>query len=158
MSTTETQVTVTLPDGSKRSFDPGTTCADLAKSISPGLYRNAVGALIGGEICDLYTLLKDGDTVKILTKDNPESLELLRHSSAHVMAEAVQNLFPKAKIAIGPTIEDGFYYDFEIPDHALSPEDLAKIEDKMRQIVRDNQRLVRYQIPDVDKQIKEFAC
>ncbi|MBI4533295.1 MAG: threonine--tRNA ligase [Candidatus Melainabacteria bacterium] len=157
MSIIETQVTVTLPDGSKRSVDAGTTCADLAKAISPGLYRSAVGAVINGEIGDLYTTLCDGDCVRILTKDNPESLELLRHSSAHVMAEAVQKLFPQAKIAIGPTIEDGFYYDFEIPDHALLPEDLSKIEEEMRRIIKDNQHIVRYQIPDVEKQMKEFV-
>src|SRR5438552_18904326 len=102
MSQVETQINVNLPDGSKRSLDGGATAADLAKSIAQGLYRRSVGALINGEIRDLYTPLADGDQVKILTQDDPESLELLRHSSAHVMAEAVQRLFPQAKIAIGP--------------------------------------------------------
>lgn len=156
MSKVETQINVILPDGSKRSLETGATCADLAKSIAQGLYRKSVGAVINGEIRDLYTPLNDGDNVKILTPDDPESLELLRHSSAHVMAEAVQRLFPEAKIAIGPTIQDGFYYDFEIPGHTLTPEDLKSIEDEMKKIASEDQRIVRYQIPDVDRQIAEF--
>src|ERR1700722_8221078 len=89
MSKVETQVTVNLPDGSKRTLEPGATSADLAKSIAQGLYRKAVGALVDGEIRDLFRPLSDGENVKILTPDDPESLELLRHSTAHVMAEAV---------------------------------------------------------------------
>jgi threonyl-tRNA synthetase len=156
MSKVETEHYVVLPDGSKRPFSQGETGADLAKAISNSLARKAVGLLINGEIRDLYTPLTSGDHVKILTPDDPESLELLRHSSAHVMAEAVQRIFPDTKIAIGPTIEDGFYYDFEIPGHTLSTEDLSQIEAEMRKIAADQQRIVRHQIPDVDKQIAEF--
>jgi threonyl-tRNA synthetase len=156
MSKNGNELNVQLPDGSRKSISCGATGADLAQSIAQGLYRKAVGTLINGELKDLFTPLKDGDTVKILTSDDPQSLELLRHSTAHVMAQAVQNLFPKAKIAIGPTIEDGFYYDFEIPDHPLSSEDLAKIEGEMKRICDSGQKIVRYQIPDVDKQIAEF--
>lgn len=156
MSQVQTQVEVNLPDGSKRSLNAGSTGADLAQSIAQGLYRKAVGTTINGEIKDLFTPLNDGDTVKILTAEDPESIELLRHSTAHVMAQAVQKLFPEAKIAIGPTIEDGFYYDFEIPGHALSPEDLTRIEEEMQRIAGSNQKIVRYQIPDVDKQLSEF--
>ncbi len=156
MSTVETQIQVQLPDGSKKSMERGATGADLAKSISEGLYRKSVGTLINGELKDLFTPLNDGDQVKILTPDDKESIELLRHSTAHVMAEAVQSLFPKARIAIGPTIQDGFYYDFEIPDHTLSPEDLEGIENKMKEIVKENQRIVRFNIPDVEKQLDEF--
>lgn len=156
MSMVDTQINVKLPDGSMKSVNSGETCADLAKSISQGLYRNAVGAIINDQLLDLYTPLKEGDTVKILTAKDPEAIELLRHSTGHVMAQAVQNLFPTAKIAIGPTIEDGFYYDFEIDDHALTPEDLAKIEVEMKKIAESNQRLVRFNIPDVDKQLEEF--
>ncbi|MBU6450361.1 MAG: threonine--tRNA ligase [Cyanobacteria bacterium REEB67] len=152
----ETQIKVKLPDGSSRSVNSGESSAELAKSISQGLYRNAVGALINGELLDLYTPLKEGDEVKILTAKDPEAIELLRHSTAHVMAQAVQNIFPGAKIAIGPTIDDGFYYDFEIADHTLTPDDLGKIEAEMKKIADANQRLVRYNIPDVDKQLDEF--
>jgi threonyl-tRNA synthetase len=157
MSMVDTQINVQLPDGSKKSINLGESSAELAKSISQGLFRNAVGAMINGELLDLYTPLKDGDQVKILTAKDPEAIHLLRHSTAHVMAQAVQNIFPRAKIAIGPTIDDGFYYDFEIEDHTLTPDDLVKIEAEMKKIADSNQRLVRYDIPDVDKQLAEFA-
>jgi len=156
MSKVETKVVVSLPDGSEKTLDGGSTGADLAKSISEGLFRNSVGTLINGELKDLYTPLKDGDRVKILTAKDDEAIELLRHSTAHVMAEAVQSLYPDAKIAIGPTIEDGFYYDFEIKDHTLSVEDLENIENKMKEIVKDNQRIIRHNIEDVDGQLKQF--
>ncbi len=156
MSAVEAQVSVKLPDGSNKNLVTGSTCADLAHSISPSLAKNAVGAMVNGKLSDLYTPIKDGDQVKILTPKDPESLELLRHSSAHVMAEAVQKLFPQAKIAIGPTIEDGFYYDFEIPDHTLTPDDLSKIEEEMKKIGQSAQKIVRFDIPDVDKQLNEF--
>jgi threonyl-tRNA synthetase len=156
MSKNGSELTVQLPDGGKKTLATGSTAADLAKSISQSLHKKAVGALINEELRDLYAPLAEGNTVKILTTDDPESLELLRHSCAHVMAEAVQALFPKAKVAIGPTIEDGFYYDFEIPDHALSPEDLSKIEEEMKRISGLGHKIIRYQIPDVDKKIAEF--
>ncbi len=156
MSQVETMVQVKLPDGSEKSLDKGSSCGDLAKSISQGLFRKAVGGLINGEIRDLSTPLESGDQVKILTAEDPEALELLRHSTAHVMAQAVQRIFPEAKIAIGPTIQDGFYYDFEITDHPLTNEDLDKIEAEMKRIVKEDQKLVRYCIPDVDKQIGDF--
>lgn len=156
MSKVETPVVVTLPDGAQKELQAGETAADLAKSISEGLYRNCVGALINEEIKDLHTPLHTGDKVKLLTAKDEESLELLRHSTAHVMAEAVQSVFPEARIAIGPTIKDGFYYDFEIPEHTLSIEDLEKIEAKMKEIAKENQQIVRFDIPDVDKQLDEF--
>lgn len=152
----EKQITVVLPDGSSRKLDAGSTGADLAKAISQSLYRKAVGTTINGELKDLFTPLTDGDTVRVLTPEDPDSLELLRHSTAHVMAEAVQKLFPEAKIAIGPTIQDGFYYDFDIPNHALTPEDLERICEEMKKIAAANQRIVRFNIPDVDKQIGDF--
>lgn len=156
MSQVETPISVSLPDGSKRSVGSGETAAELAKSISQGLYRNAVGALINDELRDLYTPLSEGDKVKIITPDDPEAIELLRHSTAHVMAQAVQRLFPSAKIAIGPTITDGFYYDFDIPGHSLTPEDLSAIEAEMKKIADENQRLVRFNIADVEKQLADF--
>lgn len=156
MSQVQTQINVNLPDGSKRTVDAGSTGADLAKSISNSLYRKAVGLTLNGELRDLHTPLTEDDNVRILTPDDKESIELLRHSTAHVMAEAVQKLFPKAKIAIGPTIQDGFYYDFLIEGHTLSTEDLEKIEEEMKKIAEANQRIERFYIPDVDKQINDF--
>jgi threonyl-tRNA synthetase len=152
----DTEWKVILPDGSSRNIQPGDTGASLAQSIAQGLFRKATGCLINGEIRDLYSPLQNNDQVKILTPDDKESYELLRHSTAHVMAQAVQRIFPDAKIAIGPTIEDGFYYDFYIPDHGLSTEDLTQIEGEMKKIVGENQKIVRFNIPDVDKQLSEF--
>lgn len=156
MSKVQTELKVKLPDGSEKTVDAKATAADLAQSIAQGLYRKAVGALINGELKDLHTPLADGDTVRILTAQDAESLELLRHSTAHVMAQAVQKLFPQAKIAIGPTIENGFYYDFDIPGHALSTDDLERIEQEMKKIAESSQKIVRFRIPDVDKQLDEF--
>ena len=149
-------ISVNLPDGSKKTLPAGATGADLAKAISEGLYRKAVGTLINDELKDLFTPLTEGDKVTVLTPDDKPSLELLRHSTAHVMAQAVQKLYPEAKIAIGPTIEDGFYYDFEIPNHSLSTDDLSKIEEEMKKIAESNQRIVRFDIPNVDQQLSDF--
>lgn len=149
-------ITVKLPDGSTRQVTKGATGADLAKSIAQGLYRKAVGINLNGELRDLFTPLAEGDTVRILTPQDEESIELLRHSTAHVMAQAVQNIFPQAKIAIGPTIQDGFYYDFDIPDHTLSTDDLEKIEKEMERIAKEKQRIVRFDIADVEKQLSDF--
>ncbi len=150
------EISVKLPDGSIKTLTAGSTGADLATAISPSLAKAAVGTVINGKLSDLYAKINDGDEVRILTAKDPLSLELLRHSSAHVMAQAVQKIFPQAKIAIGPTIEDGFYYDFEIPDHKLTPEDLSKIEEEMKKICDSGQKLIRYEIPDVNKQLSEF--
>jgi threonyl-tRNA synthetase len=158
MSMVQVEISVKLPDGSSRKIASGSSAADLAQSISEETYRKAVGAVINGELKDLYTPLKEGDIVQVINTEDPRSIELLRHSTAHVMAQAVQKLFPQAKIAIGPTIEDGFYYDFEIPDHALAPEDLVRIEQEMKQIAESRQKIVRYQIPDPDKQLSEFRA
>ncbi|HEY9682799.1 MAG TPA: threonine--tRNA ligase [Oculatellaceae cyanobacterium] len=149
-------ITVKLPDGSTRQVTKGATGADLAKSIAQGLYRKAVGINLNGELRDLFTPLAEGDAVRILTPQDEESIELLRHSTAHVMAQAVQNIFPQAKIAIGPTIQDGFYYDFDIPDHTLSTDDLEKIEKEMERIAKEKQRIVRFDIADVEKQLSDF--
>lgn len=156
MAAEKKNISVKLPDGSIKTLPAGSTGADLALSISPSLAKAAVGTLINNKLSDLLAPINDGDEVRILTAKDTISLELLRHSSAHVMAQAVQKLFPKAKIAIGPTIEDGFYYDFEIPDHKLTPDDLSKIEEEMKKICESGQKLTRYVIPDVDKQISEF--
>lgn len=149
-------IEIKLSDQSLKLLPKGSTGADLAKSISDGLYKKAVGITINGKLNDLFAPLSHGDDVRVLTAQDPQSLELLRHSTAHVLAQAVQRIFPQAKIAIGPTIEDGFYYDFEIPDHTLTPDDLEKIEKEMTRIAAERQRLVRYQIPDVEHQLAIF--
>jgi threonyl-tRNA synthetase len=129
------QIRITLPDGSVRSEPAGATARDLAESIGPRLARAAVAARVDGEIWDLHRPLPDGATVEILTDGDPAALEVLRHSAAHVLATAVRQLFPEAHIGFGPAIEDGFYYDFEVP-RPFTPDDLAAIEQKMRDVVK----------------------
>ena len=156
MTNTSVEIKIKLPDGNSFELPKEAKANDLANKISPKLAKLAVGAIINDELKDLASPLKDGDQVKILKENEAESLELLRHSCAHVMAQAVQSLYPQAKIAIGPTIEDGFYYDFEIPNHSLTEDDLSKIEDRMHEICKQEQNIVRYEIPNIDKQLAEF--
>ncbi len=157
MQEIQTKISVILKDGSKKEILIGSTGLELAKVISNSLAKKSIGILLNDELKDLVTVLKDGDRVEIITLDDPRSYEFLRHSTAHILAEAVQNIFKSAKIAIGPVIEDGFYYDFEIPDHKLTPEDLLKIEKEMQRLVDEDQKFVRVNIQDVNGKIKEFT-
>jgi len=142
-----TQMSVTLPDGSVRSLPEGATAAQLAASIGRGLAKAAVAATIDGRQVDLSAPLSEGATVAIVTADTDEGRYVLRHSTAHVMAQAVTDLFPGAKYAIGPAIEDGFYYDFSLPGGAsFSEDDLARIEARMRAIVAEDQPFVREEL------------
>ena len=138
---------VSLPDGSTRDLPDASTAADLAASIGPGLARAAVAATVNGAQVDLTAPLHDGDEVAIITANTDRGRYVLRHSTAHVMAQAVCDLFPGAKYAIGPPIEDGFYYDFDLPGGAhFSDDDLARIEARMREIVGENQPFVREEL------------
>src|SRR5947209_6707122 len=138
------QIEVSLPDGSPRSLAAGSTAADLAASIGPRLSKAAVAAVVDGREVDLGTTLTGGETVSIVTGDSPDGREVLRHSTAHVLAQAVLDLWPGAHFAIGPAVEDGFYYDFELPGGAhFTDEDLVRIEARMREIVADAQPFVR---------------
>lgn len=119
-------VRLTLPDGSVREVPAGTTGQDLAAQIGPGLARAAVAIKVDGEIRDLARPLTADAAVAILTERDAEALDVLRHSAAHVLATAVRELFPSAGIGFGPPIEDGFYYDFEVP-RPFTPEDLEAI-------------------------------
>ncbi|MEM8556191.1 MAG: TGS domain-containing protein, partial [Pseudomonadota bacterium] len=125
---------VSLPDGATRALDPSSTAGDLAKAISPSLAKRTVAAAVDGALTDLSAPLPDGAEVELVTRDDPRALELIRHDLAHVLAEAVQALWPGTKTAIGPAIEHGFYYDFE-RDTPFTPDDLPKIEAKMREII-----------------------
>ena len=138
------QITVSLPDGSTQEVPSGSTALDLAAKIGSGLRKSAVAATIDGSEADLTVPLADGASVAIVTNDSDEGRHVLRHSTAHVMAQAVTQLFPGAKFSIGPAIDNGFYYDFALPDGAtFSDDDLERIEDKMREIVRANQPFTR---------------
>ena len=149
-------LTVKLPDGSQRELPQGATAEDLAKAIGPGLAKAAVASVINGRVRDLRFELADGDEVKLLTKKDPEAIEVLRHSCAHILAQAVQNLFPGTKVATGPVIENGFYYDLDVPNHQLSPEDFEKIEAEMTRIAKTGQLLERRFIQDIDGKLAEF--
>ncbi|HEX5616715.1 MAG TPA: threonine--tRNA ligase [Acidimicrobiia bacterium] len=138
------RITITLPDGSSREHDRGTTPAQVAEAIGKRLAKAAVAAVADGEWVDLGQQLDADTNLRIVTADSDAGREVLRHSSAHVMAQAVTDLFPGAKYAIGPAITDGFYYDFELPDGAsFSDADLERIEARMAEIVAADQPFVR---------------
>src|SRR5262245_44490402 len=148
---------VTLPDGSSRTLDDGATAGDLAKDIGQGLAKAAVIAEINGEERDLSTPLHDGDAVAIVTDSTEQGRYVIRHSTAHVLAQAVLDLYPGATFGIGPPIEDGFYYDFQLPDGGtFSEDDLGRIEARMREIIAEKQPFVRDEVPD-DKAREIFA-
>jgi threonyl-tRNA synthetase len=134
-------VAITLPDGSVRRFDGSVTGADVARDIGPGLAKNALAIRIDGKMCDLSTRIETDAQVAIVTSKDPEALELLRHDAAHVMAEAVKELYPETQVTIGPAIENGFYYDFARPT-PFTPEDLDRIEGRMREIVERDEEIV----------------
>src|SRR3712207_4178371 len=133
-----------LPDGSRKELADGATGADLAAAIGPGLARAALAVKVDGEVRDLARPLADGAKVEIVTDRSPESLELIRHDTAHVLAAAVLDLYPGTKISIGPPIEDGFYYDFEFPEGVhVSEHDFEALEAKMREHVKADEPFER---------------
>jgi threonyl-tRNA synthetase len=151
------KVKVRLPDGSAKELDAGTTAADLAASIAPRLAAAAVAATVDGRLVDLASPLPDGAEVTIVTPDSDAGRDVLRHSAAHVMAQAVLRLWPGAHFAIGPVIADGFYYDFELPGGAHFTEgDLERIDAEMRRIVAEDQPFVRHE-HSIDEGLALFA-
>ncbi len=142
------QISITLPDGSVRDYATGVTGAEIAQSIGRGLARAALGVVVDGEPVDLGRPIEHDASVAIVTGASDEGRDLLRHSTAHLMAQAVFDLFPGAKYAIGPAIADGFYYDFELPDgRHFTDEDLERIEARMRELVKEDQAFVRDEYP-----------
>ena len=123
-------INITLPDGSVRELPAGASVFDLAASIGAGLAKAALAGKVNGELVDLSAPLSDGAQVEIITEKSPEALDIIRHSASHLMAQAVKELFPQAKVTIGPAIESGFYYDFDV-ERPFTPEDLERIEAKM---------------------------
>ena len=146
---------VTLPDGSQREAAAGTTPRQIAESIGPGLARAAVAARVNGEIWDLDRPLEADAQVSILTERDPDALPVLRHSSAHILATAVRELFPNAGIGFGPPIEDGFYYDFQV-DRPFTPEDLQRLEAKMAEVAARDFPFVR-EVVDRAEANRRFA-
>jgi threonyl-tRNA synthetase len=151
------EIAVMLPDGTTKTFPVGTTGLDLAASIGRRLAKDAVAVRVDGAVNDLTAPLPDHASVAIVTGGSDEGRHVLRHSTAHVMAQAVTQLFPGAKYSIGPAIEDGFYYDFELPDGlTFSEDDLAAIEDRMRDIVAADQPFVRSEL-SAEEALELFA-
>jgi len=140
---------IRLPDGSARELAQGANAYDLAASIGPGLARATLAARVNGKMRDLSHVLQDGDEVALITDKSDEGLEVIRHSCAHLLAQAVKELFPEAQVTIGPVIEDGFYYDFAY-ERPFTPEDLAAIEAKMAEIARRKLDVERLEWPRDD--------
>jgi len=145
---------VQLPDGSRKIVEDNTTPADVAASIGAGLAKAALVARVNGDLWDLTRPFEEDSTLEILTLKSAEALELLRHDYAHVLAEAVQELYPGTQVTIGPAIETGFYYDFA-PKHPFTQDDLPKIEEKMREIIQRNEALVR-EVWDRNEAVSHF--
>jgi threonyl-tRNA synthetase len=148
-------LTLTLPDGAQRVVSRGTPAREVVESIGPRLLRDAIAVAIDGDVIDLATPLRRGGGFRVLTQRDPESLPVLRHSGAHVLATAVRRLRPDAKIGFGPAIEDGFYYDFEVAE-PFTPEDLAEFEAEMRRVAGEKYPFVREEIDAAEAQ-RRFA-
>ncbi|NUK30676.1 threonine--tRNA ligase [Parageobacillus sp. VR-IP] len=138
-------IRITFPDGAVKEFPKGTTTEDIAASISPGLKKKAIAGKLNDRFIDLRTPIQEDGAISIITQDMPEALDILRHSTAHLMAQAIKRLYKNVKLGVGPVIENGFYYDIDM-EHSLTPEDLPKIEQEMRKIVKENLEIVRKEV------------
>ena len=145
-------VKITFPDGSVKEFENNVTPADIAKSISEGLYRKSIAAKINNELKDLNTPINYDSTLKLITLEDEEAPAIYRHTMSHIMAQAVVRIFgkDKVKLAIGPVIEDGFYYDFDIEGYKISEEDFPKIEEEMKKIIKEDIKIVRKELSKED--------
>ncbi|MFP4456592.1 MAG: threonine--tRNA ligase [Clostridia bacterium] len=139
------KIIITLPDGTEKEYDAGVTPLDVANDISKGLGRAAVAAKVNGKSVDLYYEIEEDSKVEIITLRDEEGIDIFRHSSAHIMAQAIKNLWPDAKLAIGPSIKDGFYYDIDM-EHRLTPEDLELIEKEMKKIIKSRITFERHEV------------
>ncbi len=149
-------INITLPDGSVKQFQEAVTAMDIAKSISEGLARNVLSANVNGEVWDSNRIIEKDSTIKLNTWNDIEGKETFWHSSAHLLASAISELYPNAKFGIGPSIENGFYYDIDFGDSQLSSEDFAKIEQKMQDLVKEGIQIKRHNISKVDA-LKMFS-
>ncbi len=146
-------IQITLKDGTVKEYQEGISVADIAKDLSMGLYKAACAAKVNGAVCDLRTVLHANSEVEILTFDDPEGKKAFWHTASHVLAQAVKRLYPSAKLAIGPAIDNGFYYDFDVEKPFL-PEDLEKIEAEMKKIVKEGIELNRFELASQEAMAK----
>jgi threonyl-tRNA synthetase len=137
---------ITLPDGSRREFPQPVTVAEIAAAIGPGLAKAALAGKLNGRLVDTSHRVENDATLAIVTERDSEGLEIIRHSTAHLLAQAVKELYPEAQVTIGPVIEDGFYYDFAYP-RGFTEDDLARIEERMRAIVQRDLKVERTVMP-----------
>jgi threonyl-tRNA synthetase len=151
------QVSIILPDNSIKNFDHEPSVLEVAQSIGPRLAKETLGGIVnnGEHVQDLRYKLKNNDKLKIITSKDPQGLEVIRHTAAHVLAQAVQELWPDVKVTIGPVIEDGFFYDFDSP-RTFTQEDLDKIEKKMKEIIKSDLEVTRHDLTK-DEAIKTFS-
>lgn len=147
-------LTFTFPDGAVKTFPQGTSTEDIAASISPGLKKKALAGKVNGVLYDLKTALPEEGRLEIVMPDTDDGLAVMRHSTAHLMAQAVKRLFPNAKLGVGPVIEDGFYYDID-SEESITAEDLPKIEKEMKKIISENLEIVREEVSR-DEAIAQF--
>lgn len=136
---------VTLKDGSVKEFENGISVMEIVKGLGAGLYKAACACKVNGELCDLRTVLNGGCALEVLTFDSEEGRRAFNHTASHILAQAVKRLYPGAKLAIGPAIADGFYYDIDV-EPAFGPEELEKIEAEMHKIVKEAYDIERFEL------------
>src|SRR6476620_419739 len=145
-------IKITLPDGAIRQYPSGTTALDIAKSISEGLARKVLAADVNGQVWDATRPIDEDVTLKLLTWDDNGGKNTFWHSSAHLMAEAIESMFPGVKFWVGPPVENGFYYDVDLGDHTITEDDLRKLEVKMNELAKQNNAYIRKEIPKAEAQ------
>ena len=138
-------ISITLPDGSQRQFDHPVSIHDVAADIGAGLARAALAGKVNGKLVDTNYVIEDDAELAIITERDEEGLDIIRHSTSHLLAQAVKQLYPDAQVTIGPVIDDGFYYDFSY-SKGFTPEDLEKIEKRMEELVKQDLQVVREEV------------
>ena len=145
-----TMINITLPDGSIKQFEKGSSAMDVALSISEGLARNVLSATINGVVCDANLPIDEDSNLVLHTFKDKEGKSTFWHSTAHLMAEALEELYPGVKLGIGPSIAKGFYYDVDFGDHKLSSDDFPKIEEKMKELAKQKNEYIRKEVSKKD--------
>src|SRR5215204_2706846 len=145
-------IKITLPDNSVKEFPKDTTAMEIAKSISEGLARNVLAAKVNGQVRDALRPISEDSTLQLLTWNDDEGKSTMWHSSAHLMAEALETFYPGVKFGIGPPVDHGFYYDVDLGEHKITPEDFKKIEDKMSELAKKASPYIRKEVSKKDAQ------
>src|SRR5258706_5774773 len=149
-------IKITFPDGAVKEFEKGTTALQVAKSISEGLARKVLVAQVNGQVWDATRPINEDASLKLLTWDDKDGKSTFWHSSAHLMAEAVETMFPGVKFWVGPPLENGYYYDMDLGDRKLTEEDLATLEKKMNELAKQANAYIRKEIPKAEA-VKYFT-